>query len=332
MNIIITLAFVLTTAYLFVYLGRRVKVPTPVLFILCGLFLNTSFMRNMFIEPNIGFLFGLGDIAIIFLMVLVGLESSWKELYSERKDSLFIALFASLFPLFIGLAVFLALGFSFVVSSIIGICISITAEGTTAKVLMEINKLKSKVGAAMIGAGIIDDTMGLSFFILITYFLKKSYLKEDLLIAGVVLAFFIGVLIQKNLGRENQVIKKAEKIALFLIVPFFFISIGIHFDIGSLRLNAFLLALIVFIAIIGKLIGTFLTKRFTKLSWRQLNIIGWAMNSRGGVEMVLALIAFRSGLIPIEIYSSLIIMTLITTPIFPFIMSYIIKKEPGIMD
>ncbi|MBW3017960.1 cation:proton antiporter, partial [Candidatus Woesearchaeota archaeon] len=273
------------------------------------------------------------DIALLCLMFLAGLESSWRALYEERKDAIVITIFAALIPFIIGFAVFKLLGFSLLVSSIVGICMSITAEATNARVLLDLSKLKTRVGAAMMDAGIFDDILGLSLFILITFLLKAAYLKEDLLIAGAILAFFVGIIVQKTIGRnKNPILKFVEKYLLILLVPFFFISMGIHFEPSSIFTSPYLLIIIIAIAITGKLAGTFLTKPFTKFSWKQLHLIGWGMNSRGAIELALALIAFRSALIPAELYSSLVIMALTTTLIFPFIISRMIRKNPKLMN
>ena len=101
---------------------------------------------------------------------------------------------------------------------------------------------------------------------------------------------------------------------------------------NSLVVNPVLLMSIIVIAIAGKMAGTFLTKPFTKFRWKQLYLIGWAMNSRGAVEMALALIAFRTKIIPLELYSSLVLMALVTTLIFPFMIMKMIRKDPKIMD
>ena len=304
MYLIITLMVVLGAAYLFTGLGKKVKIPAVAALIFCGLILDLPFFKDYLIRPHTQFLFALGDIALICLMFMAGLESSWRALYKERKDATFIMILCSLVPFFAGTIIMLLMGFSLAVSLIVGICLSITAEATNAGVLMEAKKIKSKVGAAIMGAGIIDDILGITLFVLVTYLLKQTYLKEDLLIAVAILAFFMGILVQTHLGRKHKTLDKAEKLIFLLIIPFFFISIGIHFDMTSLILNPVLLAAIIGVAIAGKLIGSFLTKPFTKFSWKQLHLIGWAMNSRGAVEMALALIAFRTGLLPADIYSS----------------------------
>lgn len=332
MNLIVTIIVVLLISCLFTLLAKKLKISTVVALIFSGLIVGFPFIKKVIVEPNTQFIFGLGDIALLCLMFLAGLESSWRAIYSERKDAVLIAIFAALVPFLLGFIIFMMMGFSLLVSSIIGICMSITAEATKARVLLELKKLRTKVGAAMMGAGIIDDILGLFLFIFITYLFKVAYLKEDILITGAIISFFIGILVQKNIGRKNPIIKFTEKSLLLVIVPFFFISMGLHFDLNSLFINPYLLVIIIAVAIIGKIMGTFLTKPFTKFSWKQLHLIGWGMNSRGAVELALALIAFRGALISVELYSSLVIMALTTTLMFPFIITKMIKKEPQLMN
>ena len=55
------------------------------------------------------------------------------------------------------------------------------------------------------------------------------------------------------------------------------------------------------------------------------------MNSRGAAELVIALIAVQYGLIPLEIFSALVAMSLITTLTFPPVLAKGIRKNPGLM-
>jgi len=112
----------------------------------------------------------------------------------------------------------------------------------------------------------------------------------------------------------------------------FFANVGINFDFNSLSMNTVLLIGTVAIAFLGKIFGTLIVKPASNLSLKQLYYVGWAMNSRGAAELVIALVAFRFGLIPIEIFSVLVAMAMITTLTFPFVLSRGIKKNPGIMD
>jgi Kef-type K+ transport system membrane component KefB len=69
-----------------------------------------------------------------------------------------------------------------------------------------------------------------------------------------------------------------------------------------------------------------------KLSFRQLYLIGWGMNSRGAVELVIALLALNYGLLTQEVFSALVAMAIITTLVFPFVLQREIKKNPSAMD
>lgn len=332
MNLIATLILVLTIYFVLTKLGSKLKIPSVVSLIVAGLLLGLPVVSDIIIQPNENIIFALGDIGLLLLMFLAGLESSWKALFRERKDAFFIAIYAAVFPFFLGALVTFLLGYSFLVSAIVGVAMSITAEATKAKVLLDIKKLKSKVGSAMIEAGLIDDVMGLSLFAAITYFLGKFVAKDDIFLAGAIIAFIFGLMVRRSMGRHHPHVKDFEKYVTILIVPFFFIAMGINFSISSLFVNPGLVIILVSVAVIGKLGGTLMSKKHTSFNWKQLHLIGWAMNSRGAIELALALLAFKAGLIPIEIYSTLVTIALITTITFPLIITRTVRKNPNIME
>ena len=146
------------------------------------------------------------------------------------------------------------------------------------------------------------------------------------------MAFFLGILTQKIVGRTHPHLLKLEKILDFTLIPFFFVAVGLNFDFGKLLLNPLLLATILATAVAGKLIGTFLTKPFVNFNWKQLHLIGWAMNSRGAVELAFALIALNLNLISPKLYSALVVMALFTTLLFPLIFIRTVRQNPKIMN
>lgn len=148
-------------------------------------------------------------------------------------------------------------------------------------------------------------------------------------------AFIGGVFLQlmiKNPVAKERIISQIKRFSFAIIIPFFFIFIGLNFDVKSVLMVPGLLLIILLVAIAGKIVGTYVVKPISKLSWRQLTLIGWGMNSRGAVELVIIEIARRNALIPLEIYSVLVSVAIITTFIFPFVMRYYVKKYPTIMD
>lgn len=332
MNIIFTLTICILASFLFTFLSKKLNLSSVIGLIACGIFLGLPRIKTTLLEPNTDIIFQLGDLGFFSLMFLAGMEISWCLLYKERKEATVVALFAALIPFLLGFSVVLALGFSLFASLTVGISMAITAEATKARVLLELKKLDTRVGSLMMGAGIIDDVLGLSAFALVSYlFTGHATTKEFLHTVAAISAFFLGILVHKSIGRETQLVAYFEKFMLFVLIPFFFIGMGIHFNFKSLVLNPWLLIVIISIAILGKIIGSFFAKPFTNLSWKQLYLIGWGMNSRGAVELAIAFLALRAGLFSVQIYSSLVIMALVTTIIFPFIIRRIVNKDPQIM-
>lgn len=332
MNLFFSIILLLIIFYLINKVHKKFKLSTVVVLIITGLIIGHQKFSNLIITPNESTMIILGDIGLICLMFLAGLESSSRTLKKEGHDAIYLATFGFFIPLIIGISVFYLMGYTFSVALIVGISFSITAEGTPARVLMELKKLRTKVGAALMGAGIIDDILGLILFNLLTAFSKTNYVQEDMLLAGAIISFFIGVTIPTKLIREHKILKKIETLLLWGIVPFFFISMGLHFDIKSLILSPLLAIIILLLAIPTKVLAAILSKPFTKFNYKQLHLIGWAMNSRGAIGIAIVLIAYRAGLITVQLYSALIIMTLITTLIFPTIITKMIKQNPKIMN
>ncbi|MBU1090177.1 cation:proton antiporter [Patescibacteria group bacterium] len=332
MNLIITLIVVLLISRLFVLLAHKLKLAKVVGLLLAGLLFGYPPMRAWIIEPQSETIFNLGNVALLALMFIAGLESSWREICKEEKETLIIAIFAMLIPFLCGFAVLQMLGFSLMASLMGGVCMSITAEATKVEVLLEFKKLKTKVGATMMTAGIIDDLLGLAFFVAITYYLGGARIAENFLIVAAVVAFFAGIILQKAIGRKHPWLKNFERILDYFLIPFFFVAIGLHFDFGAILLNPLILIAVIGTALIGKLAGTLLAKPFASFDWKQLYLIGWAMNSRGAIEMAFALIALNTKLVSAELYSALIVMALFTTLLFPVMFVRILEKNPKIMN
>jgi len=175
------------------------------------------------------------------------------------------------------------------------------------------------------------------FSIVMIFVLVLAALSESLNVGYLIGAIIGGFLLQISLKgiskRHNrELINVIKLIALGFIVPFFFVNVGLTFDLSTLFSNTPIIVATILIAFFGKLIGTLIIKPVSTLNWKQLYYIGWAMNSRGAAELVIALIAMQYGLIPLEIFSALVAMSIVTTLIFPPVLARGIKRNPGLMD
>jgi Kef-type K+ transport system membrane component KefB len=175
------------------------------------------------------------------------------------------------------------------------------------------------------------------FSVVMIFVLVLAALSESLNVGYLIGAILGGFLLQMSLKKiseqnKREMINVIKLVALGFIVPFFFVNVGLTFDLTTLFSNTPLIAATVFIAFSGKLVGTLIIKPVSTLNWKQLYYTGWAMNSRGAAELVIALIAMQYGLIPLEVFSALVAMSIITTLTFPPVLARGIKRNPGLMD
>ena len=175
------------------------------------------------------------------------------------------------------------------------------------------------------------------FSIAMIFILVLAALSESLNVGYLIGAIIGGFLLQvsmKGISRrhKSELITEIKLVALGFVVPFFFVSVGLNLDVSTIFSNIPLVVATVLVAFLGKILGTLLVKPLSSLSWTQLYYTGWAMNSRGAAELVIALVAVQYGLIPPEIYSALVAMSLITTLTFPPVLARGIHRNPGLME
>ncbi len=395
-NVIIIITACLTLSLILSEICFRIRYPRIIGPIVTGIIFSIGPLKEYVSHASEQIQF-LSELSIIFLLLLAGLEINIKKLEKASKDSLLISFFSALIPFAFGfIAVKLMYHFSLItsfsdqsniVAAVVGACLSLTAEGTTLAMLIELNALNTRLGAIILGSGILDDVFEVFFLSALLIFVNKSsnlllmpiYIfifvvivlliwklvpgiirkiqKEDsrittvstiivitLIIASIssmfglspILGAFIGgIIIQlsnKDKDDERQDIEELNVLTFSLIVPFFFINIGLHFDFASLIANPIVVIIILVIAILSKIIGSVIVTPLSGLTLRQTYLIGWAMNSRGAMELVILELARNFLQIPVEIYSAIVIMAIATTIMFPVIFKTIVTRNPHILN
>jgi Kef-type K+ transport system membrane component KefB len=334
MELVLTLAICIMASFLFTWITKKLNLSVIIGLIIGGILIGSPYLKDFVLEPNTNAIMVLGDVGLIFLMFLTGMEISWKNFLKESKDAAIVSFSAALTSFFLGTVVFFfVFGLSLPVSLTIGIAMSITAEAANARVLLELKKLKTKLGSLMMEAGVIDDVLGIGMFIIVGYLFTSAFVTREFLALFIsIAAFFAGIMVNKSIGRESRRIRNLETFLLYFIVPFLFIAMGIDFSLQSLTPEPLVVTAVILIAITGKILGSMATKPLLKITWRQLYLVGWGMNARGAIGLAIAFVAFNIGLLDTGIYSSLVIMALVTTLIFPFFVRRMVKKDLTIME
>lgn len=384
MDILLVLVAALALSFGLSELVYRLKYPKVIGQILAGIIIGLPLIREfLFKGATSDFIELLAELGIVFLMLLVGLEADYQKMRGLSRVSSLLAVFSVIFSFVFGAVLIGLLGYGVLVALVVGAALSISAEPITAKLLIELKKLKTRVGEVLIGAGILDDIIGMfflsivliiinsknisevllfpleavifvgimfvlfklvskamvflekeptdSFFsILVVLALAIAYLSEFLGVGIVIGAFAAGIILQisiKNSELEKKMVSDLKDIAFALFVPFFFITIGLNFDLGSLKVNWLLFGLILIVAIVGKLLGAYALKPvFPKISWNSLTLLGMGMNSRGILGLIVALIALRAGILPTEIFSAIVGASVITGILFGVAAKHYSKK------
>ncbi len=133
-------------------------------------------------------------------------------------------------------------------------------------------------------------------------------------------AFLVGLAFSQNLGKRDEAHEMVYQFVMYFFAPLYFVSIGLRANFVA-SFDLVLVLVILLIACIGKVLGVTLGLRVSKMSWKQSAVVGFALNARGAMEMILATVARDAGLIDDHLFVALIIMALVTSVLSSPIMS-----------
>jgi Kef-type K+ transport system membrane component KefB len=124
-----------------------------------------------------------------------------------------------------------------------------------------------------------------------------------------------GMAFPNSTGLREMIMDKIENFVLVLLLPLFFVYTGLHTRIQLLTDPTLWLPClaIITIAIAGKFGGGALTARITGESVKDSLTIGFLMNTRGLMELIVLNIGYELGIISQQLFTIMVIMALFTT-------------------
>jgi Kef-type K+ transport system membrane component KefB len=128
-------------------------------------------------------------------------------------------------------------------------------------------------------------------------------------------AFLMGAIMPKTPDFVNYLLHKFESVTVVLLLPLFFAFTGLRTRIGVGGGSAIWLysALVIVVAITGKLGGSMFAARLAGMPWREAASLGILMNTRGLMELVILNIGLDIGVISPAMFSIMVLMALVTT-------------------
>lgn len=152
--------------------------------------------------------------------------------------------------------------------------------------------------------------------LMVVFAFVLSAITEKIGIHAVFGAFMAGCILRQVPHLRPATQHRLESVTLSVFAPIFFGVVGLKVDLRSLGSPAMLLV-VLGVATLGKLVGCTWGGLLGKMSFWESFSIGVAMNARGAMELVVALIGLNLGILNPAMYAIIVVMAVVTSFMAP---------------
>ncbi len=169
LQLVLTIGVILFAAKVVGYLSTRLGQPSVLGEMLVGVILGPTlidlthlqFMTDQHLPEIIN---EIGELGVLVLMFLAGLELHFSELAKNSRVSSLASAFGVFLPTLLGTLIGKAFGFDTNSSIYFGLALAATSVSISAQTLMELKLLRSRVGLGLLGAAVLDDVIVILVF------------------------------------------------------------------------------------------------------------------------------------------------------------------------
>jgi len=168
-----------------------------------------------------------------------------------------------------------------------------------------------------------------AFTIIIVFTLVLAVAARLVGLHGVIGAFIAGVSIHHALGRgrlEEMIYEELSVISFGLMTPLFFIWVGMQMSFGSIAQAPLFAIFVILAAIVGKVVGCGGMAYLSTKNTKRALFIGIGMNGRAAIELIIAELGRRLGVFSDTVFSTIVLMALVTTIITPVLLKRLIRE------
>jgi Kef-type K+ transport system membrane component KefB len=128
-------------------------------------------------------------------------------------------------------------------------------------------------------------------------------------------AFLAGVCMPPGSSLRELLRTRLETFSSVLLLPLFFAFTGLRMQVGLLAgwESWAVCALLILVAVAGKLGGGMAAARWTGMSWGDSFSLGTLLNARGLVELIVLNLGYDLGILSPKVFAMLVLMALVTT-------------------
>ena len=163
-----------------------------------------------------------------------------------------------------------------------------------------------------------DDSKSALFITGVLMVLMVSIAAEWLGLGALIGALMAGILVKYTLLEADEYREEKDMTELFeavtfgFLAPFFYLWVGFKADFGGASGTIILGLVLAGLAVGTKLLGSIIGNYLARGRLREGAAIGFAMSNKGLVELVAAEIARGAGLLSQELFSAIVLMTVVT--------------------
>ncbi|HEX6461843.1 MAG TPA: cation:proton antiporter [Candidatus Saccharimonadales bacterium] len=157
--------------------------------------------------------------------------------------------------------------------------------------------------------------------------LASALLTHALGLEAIFGAFISGII----LGTHKKSRNIRLPTVLSVLVPVFFVTAALRMDLTLLAKPVVLVSALIVVAaaIIGKFAGAYFGARLSHLSRRDAVILGASLNARGVIEVIIAAVGMRLGILTVEAYTIIVLVAIVTSLMAPPLLRYATKGYEG---
>jgi len=168
LQLIFSLIIIIIGAKMGSWLANRLRQPAVLGELLVGLLLGPSVLNLMgwpiLLNAHESHLltetvFELAELGVVCLMFLAGLEIEPREMLQAGRVATLAGVSGVLVPLALGALIALPFGYQGNTALFVGMILTATSVSISAQTLLELGRLRSREGIALLGAAVIDDVL-----------------------------------------------------------------------------------------------------------------------------------------------------------------------------
>ena len=161
---LMTFFVVIIAGLFFSHLFNRLHLPWVAALIIAGIVIGPHGFGIYTSNPTFEIL---GEIGLIFLMFMAGLETRFSDFGHIKDRVLSIFLLNSIFPLLTGISIGLLFGYTLIESTLLGIIITSASIAVIIPTLEERGLLKKRIGKTILITALLEDVLSLTLLSLL---------------------------------------------------------------------------------------------------------------------------------------------------------------------